>query len=43
MNKNKQIRLGSFDDEVEAAKAYNTAAKRLHGSFAQLNTFSEGD
>jgi len=29
--------LGSFNCEVEAAKAYNQAAKRLFGDFARLN------
>ncbi len=30
-------RLGSFDNEVEAAKAYNSKAVELHGPFANLN------
>lgn len=29
--------LGSFASEIEAARAYNKAAKRLHGKFALLN------
>lgn len=29
--------LGLFDDEIEAAKAYDEAALALHGEYAQLN------
>ena len=29
--------LGSFKDEIEAAKAYDEAARKYHGEFAGLN------
>ncbi len=33
----KRFRLGHFDDKLDAAKAYNKAALKLHGEFAKLN------
>lgn len=33
----KRVSLGLYDDPVDAAKAYDRAAKELHGKFARLN------
>ena len=33
----KKINLGYFADEIDAAKAYDRAAKKYHGQFARLN------
>lgn len=37
----KLIRIGRYDDEIEAAKAYNQKAYELRGDDAKLNTIHE--
>jgi hypothetical protein len=38
---NKNISLGCFEDEKDAARAYNEKAKELFGEFAHLNEISD--
>lgn len=39
----RQINIGSFDDQEAAARAYDDAARRLHGEFASLNFPRDGE
>lgn len=38
---NKSIFIGRFDNKLEAAQAYNKAAIKYHGEFAELNDIQE--
>ena len=38
---NKRIYLGSYEDELDAASAYNTKAVELFGEYANLNKFDD--
>jgi len=35
--KHKRIFLGQFDNEIDATKAYDEAARKYHGEFAAPN------
>ncbi len=39
----KQVHIGCFWNEDDAARAYNKVAKVLHGEYAKLNAVKDGD
>lgn len=39
----KTVHIGRFDTEEEAARAYDDAARRLHGAFSRVNFPREGE